>query len=55
MGKLFDRTFEIAALLISAALIAMLIQNAKGTVDVVQGVSGAFANLLRAATGGYRP
>lgn len=51
MGKLF----EVATLIIGVALIAMLVQNAKGTVDVVQGVSGAFANLLRAATGGYRP
>lgn len=50
-----NKLFEIATLLIGVALVSMLVQNAKGTTNVVEGVSKAFADLLRAATGGYRP
>lgn len=47
-----NKLAQVATLIIGLALLSMLISNSKVTLDVVKGISGAFATLWRTATGG---
>lgn len=43
-------TFELAAMLVGVATIALLVSNSKGTVAIIQGAGDTFNGLLRTVT-----
>ena len=49
--QLFAGIFEIAALLVSLAVLAVLIKNASGTASVIQASSSGFSDVLATAMG----
>lgn len=51
MGTFFGKeSFEIAASLVTVALIALLVSNSKGAVDIITGTADSFGNLLKIVT-----
>ena len=51
VSELFKGLFDIAALLISLAVLAVLIDNASGTSSVIRSASSGFGNVLSTAMG----
>ena len=51
VSELFKGLFDVAALLISLAVLAVLVTNAQGTSSVIQSATGGFAALLHTAMG----
>lgn len=54
--QLFAGIFEIAALVVSLAVLATLVTNAQGTATVIGAASGGFSDVLRTAmaqSGGF--